>query len=95
MFQETGEERLAEAARFWFERALELRVEGEGIAGFRAWEVNPSGEAGWRSDAGLLEGAAGVGLALLGALSTVEPAWDRTLLVSLPPVAETSTRRET
>ena len=62
-----------------------MRAEGEGIAGFRAWEVNPSGGASWRTDPGFLEGAAGIGLALLGALSTVEPAWDRMLLVSLPP----------
>jgi lantibiotic modifying enzyme len=85
MFQTTGEERLAEAARFWFEQALGMRAEGEGIAGFRAWEVNPAGGSSWRSDPGFLEGAAGIGLALLGALSTVEPAWDRMLLVSLPP----------
>jgi lantibiotic modifying enzyme len=85
MFQTTGEERLAEAARFWFRQALGMRAEGEGIAGFRAWEVDPSSGASWRSDPGVLEGAAGVGLSLLGALSTVEPAWDRMLLVSLPP----------
>jgi lantibiotic modifying enzyme len=85
MFQTTGEERLAGAARFWFEQALGMRADREGIAGFRAWEVNPSGGSSWRTDPGFLEGAAGIGLALLGALSTVEPAWDRMLLVSLPP----------
>lgn len=86
MFQETGEERLGRAARFWFERTLQMRAPGEGIAGFRAWEVNPGGQPGWRADSGLLEGAAGIGLALLGAISRVEPAWDRMFLVSLPPV---------
>lgn len=85
MFQETGEERLAEAARFWFARTFDLRAEGEGVAGFRALEINPGGESFWRSDPAFLEGAAGVGLALLGAISSVEPAWDRILLASLPP----------
>jgi lantibiotic modifying enzyme len=85
MFQTTGEERLAGAARFWFQQALGMRVEGEEIAGFRAWEVDPQGKGLWRADPGFLEGAAGIGLALLGAVSTVEPAWDRMLLVSLPP----------
>jgi lantibiotic modifying enzyme len=84
MFQTTGEERLAEAARFWFGRALAMRTAGEGVAGFQAWQVHPDRESPWRSDPGFLEGAAGIGLALLGALSDVEPAWDRVLLVSLP-----------
>ncbi len=91
MFQETGEERLAEAARFWFERTFAFQAPGEPVAGFRAWEVGTEGQPGWRPDAGFLEGAAGVGLALLGAVSGIETAWDRVLLVSLPPVASLST----
>jgi lantibiotic modifying enzyme len=87
LFQATGEERLAEAARFWFERTFTFQAPGEPVAGFRAWEVGVQGQPGWRPDAGFLEGAAGVGLALLGAVSGVEPAWDRVLLVSLPPLS--------
>jgi len=86
MYQTTGEERLAQAARRWFERTLDFRVPGEPVAGFRAWELDPAGQPAWRPDGGFLEGAAGVGLALLGATSDVEPAWDRVLLASLPPV---------
>lgn len=37
---------------------------------------------------GFLTGAAGIGLALLGAVSPVEPSWDRLLLCSVPSVAE-------
>ena len=88
MYQTTGEERLAQAARYWFERTLDFQVPGEAVAGFRAWEVDPAGQPAWRPDGGFLEGAAGVGLALLGATSDVEPAWDRVLLASLPPVGE-------
>ncbi len=87
MYQATGEERLAAAARLWFERTFGFQVPGEPVAGFRAWEVGLEGSPGWRADAGFLEGAAGVGLALLGAVAGVEPAWDRVLLVSLPPVS--------
>lgn len=84
LYQSTGEERFAEAARFWLERALGFQVRGEGVAGFRAWEVNQvTNEPGWRTEAGFLEGATGVGLALLGAISDVEPAWDRVLLLSV------------
>lgn len=87
MYQATGEERLAEAARLWFERTFAFQAPGEPVAGFRAWEMGIEGSPGWRPDAGFLEGAAGVGLALLGAVSGVEPAWDRVLLVSLPPLS--------
>ena len=51
----------------------------------RSWEVDSAGHPAWRPDPGFLEGVAGVGLALLGAVSDVEPAWDRVLLTSLPP----------
>lgn len=42
-------------------------------------------EPGQVEGPGLLEGAAGVGLALLAAVSAVEPSWDRILLVDLEP----------
>ena len=83
MFQTTGDERLAEAARFWFQWTLSFRQPGEGIAGFRSWKMDPGGETSWQTDSGLLEGAPGIGLALLAAVSPVEPAWDRVFLVSL------------
>jgi hypothetical protein len=38
------------------------------------------------TDPGLLQGASGVALALLGAVSGVEPSWDRALLVALPSI---------
>jgi lantibiotic biosynthesis protein len=85
MYQMTGEERLAAAARRWFEKALDFRKPGQGVGGFQSWAAgSSSGNQAWRDDPGLLEGAAGVGLALLGAVSTVEPEWDRLFLASLP-----------
>ncbi|HKV10983.1 MAG TPA: lanthionine synthetase C family protein [Thermoanaerobaculia bacterium] len=84
MYQATGEEPLAEAARFWFDHALAIRQPGEGIAGFRVWTAGQDGGPPWRTDPGFLEGTTGIGLALLAAVSSVEPAWDRVLLVSLP-----------
>jgi lantibiotic modifying enzyme len=79
----TGEEALAGAARFWYERALRLRVPGLGFGGFRPWSTGPDGVLNWREDPGLLEGSAGVGLGLLSAISPVEPEWDRVFLLSL------------
>jgi lantibiotic modifying enzyme len=71
LFQATGEEPFADAARAGFGRVLETRRRDEGIGGF---QVNP----------GFLNGAAGIGLALLAAISAVEPAWDRLLPELIP-----------
>ncbi|HEX3530412.1 MAG TPA: lanthionine synthetase C family protein [Thermoanaerobaculia bacterium] len=84
LFHATGEPAFDDAARFWIERTFILRRPGEGIAGFPSWGLSPRGEPGWRSEPGFLHGAAGVGLALLAAVSPVEPAWDRVMLLSLP-----------
>lgn len=81
-WQASGEEVFRDAARFWIERTLEFRVPGEGIAGFRAWHALPGPDGQWVAEPGLLEGATGVALVLLAAVSTVEPEWDRVLLVS-------------
>ena len=87
MYHTTGEERFADAARFWFERTLTYRKPGQGVGGFRTWGVvGEANEMGWRDDPGFLEGTTGVGLALLGAISNVEPAWDRVLAISVRTV---------
>lgn len=92
-----GDERFADAARYWYRWALDFqeRVLGDGeiaktehVAGFPSWGLdysNLDAGLGWRRDAGFLTGTAGVGLALVAAVSDVEPAWDRILAMSLPP----------
>ena len=83
----TREEIFAEAARGWFDRVLKMREPGLGIAGYRSWQRGgDSGVARFTDDPSLLNGAAGIGLALLAATSSVEPGWDRLLLASLPTV---------
>lgn len=77
-FQATGEPAFADAARSWFAHALALR-RPHGVAGV----VADRGGA-LAPDASLLEGAIGVGLALLAALVPAEPTWDRLLLCDLP-----------
>lgn len=88
-----GDERFADAARTWYRWTLDfqrrmLAEEGvEHVAGFPAWAMDyndPEAGLAWRPDAGFLTGTAGVGLALVAALSAVEPAWDRVLAMSLP-----------
>ncbi len=84
--QITGEAPLAEAARSWFRRALEMRRSGVGVGGYLAYSSPPGGDPEWLEVRGLLEGAAGIALALLAAVSAVEPAWDRVLMTSTRPV---------
>lgn len=88
MFQATGETCLAEATRFWFERTLEMQRPGRGVGGYEAWEPDEKEQTTWAADPGLLTGAAGIALALAAAISPIEPAWDRMLLVSVPPLAQ-------
>jgi hypothetical protein len=88
LYQESGDPELGEAARRWLHRALAFRRPGRGIGGFRTWEAQADGSGSWYDDAGFLAGAAGTGLALLAAVSPVEPAWDRALLLSLRPEGE-------
>lgn len=84
LYQASGEPRLGEAARRWLAQALALRNPGHGIGGFRTWETDTEGRGAWHDDPGFLTGAAGTGLALLAAVSPVEPEWDRALLLSAP-----------
>jgi hypothetical protein len=85
MFQATREPSLGEAARLWFEQVLAMRRPGRGIGGY---EARKGGDGiRWVADPGLLTGATGIALALLAAATAVEPAWDRVLLVAIPPHA--------
>ncbi len=84
-FQATGDEPFADAARFWYRHGLDMLRPGEGVAGVLTYRPEPDGTPRYDPDPGLLTGAAGVGLALLAATTTVEPAWDRMMLTSLSP----------
>ena len=87
LFQATGEASLAAAARFWFERTLEMRHPDQDIAGFAAFMPDPEhpDSHSWIAAPGILEGAAGIGLALLAATTPIEPEWDRMLMLSGGP----------
>lgn len=77
--QASGDDLLADAARRWLLATLALRRPGAGVGGYAAWEAHAGG---WRDEAGFLTGAAGVGLALLAAIASEEPEWDRVLAIS-------------
>jgi lantibiotic biosynthesis protein len=83
LFHATGDEALREGARRWFRNTLELRRPGA-LAGFPA--LVPARAAGepetWHASPGILDGAAGVGLALMSALGGA-PDWDQPLLTDI------------
>jgi hypothetical protein len=81
LHQATGEERFGDAARDWIERVYAHRAEGEGVAGFRAWNPDPNAASKWLVEPGLLAGAAGVGAVLAAACTSLPPRWDGMFLL--------------
>nr|MBA2545028.1 hypothetical protein [Deltaproteobacteria bacterium] len=79
----TGERAFADAARHWLDRTFAMRRPGEAYAGFPS--MRAAGDNTFEADASMLTGAAGVGLALHAMISTIEPSWDRVLLVDIGP----------
>jgi lantibiotic modifying enzyme len=87
LYSSTGDRSQLEAAHRWLARGLAMRQPGIGLAGFQAWRGSlpgDSGQASWQASPSLLDGTCGIGLALLGFLSPVEPAWDELLMLNLP-----------
>lgn len=83
LFQATGEPLFRRAALDWYERGFAQRRPGEAIGGFVALEPRSFyGDFEPVPRRGFLVGSAGIGLGLLAAIDTVEPAWDRLLLLS-------------
>ena len=82
LHQATGGEKFGRAARFWLERTLSMRKPGKGVGGFLALSADEKGNRFWDDDPGFLTGASGIALALLAATTSIEPDWDRLLLIS-------------
>ena len=83
-FQATGEEIFSGAARYWLERTLQFREPGTGAAGYSVWTANDQLDIVFLGRLGIIEGIAGVGLTLLAATTSIEPAWDRIFQVDIP-----------
>jgi lantibiotic modifying enzyme len=83
-YQDTQIEDFKEAALYWYKVTLNFATHEDGIGGYKMFVPAPNDneEGTWENSAGLLEGSAGIGLALLAAISDEEPKWDRCLLLS-------------
>jgi lantibiotic biosynthesis protein len=85
-FQASGDTTFRDAARDWYTRTLTARgPANDGIGGFSQWRGD---EHGWQPASSLIDGAIGVGLSLISAISETEPSWDRMLLCDVPLVAK-------
>lgn len=90
MYLATGHAPFADAAHTYLLRLLRRRRPGLGMAGFRtfsrSWQRRymnkPDYPIGWLGVPGLLNGIAGIGLALIALLHGQDPTWDRALLLS-------------
>jgi hypothetical protein len=82
-YQATGEEVFRDAAVTWFVRLLAMRTD-RGVGGFVTTDF-VDGASVEKSYGGVLDGSAGVALALLAATSSIEPGWDRVFLASIAP----------
>lgn len=89
LHQWTGDASVAAASASWFDRCLAFREEGSGVAGFRAHR-SATADGYVADDFGFLEGAIGIALTLLAAISSIEPEWDIILALSGPRVPGTA-----
>ncbi|MCP5107269.1 MAG: lanthionine synthetase C family protein [bacterium] len=80
VYQQTGNGTFKESALYWFDQSLKMAVYEDGYAGYKAWHTEKYG--GWVSEPGFLEGVAGIGLALISAISDIDPNWDHSLYLS-------------
>lgn len=88
-FQATGEDSFRVATLKCLDQGLASYRKGRGCGGFNVWSSPLPSEAPrgpWIARSGLLEGTAGMGLALLAAISPTIPNWDRLLAVDIRPI---------
>lgn len=87
LYSATHEPALLEVAHRWLRDGLQMRAAGTGLAGFSAyWPLMPNEpeRALWQPSSTLVDGTCGIGLALIGMLAPVPPAWDEAFLLDIP-----------
>jgi lantibiotic biosynthesis protein len=79
MFWNTKNIEFKNAAEFWFNETIKMAKFDDGLAGYKAYLGI---DDGWQNAFGLLEGIAGIGIALDSWTTQKEPKWDECLLLS-------------
>lgn len=81
IFHDTGDTIFKDASLYWWRKTLEMAKYEDGHAGFKSRSAFDTEEV-FINNTGFLEGVAGTGLAMISAISGIEPKWDRALLLS-------------
>lgn len=81
MYQRFGTEAFKETAQYWYQQTLTMGDFEDGLAGFKYYG-GAHGSSSYVNNSGLLEGIAGIGLALIATISDHDPIWDRAFLIS-------------
>ena len=76
MFHYTGIKKFEDAARYWLNETLKMATYEDGYAGFKRYYN------GWINSADIIDGISGIGLAIIAAVSDIEPRWDRMMMLS-------------
>lgn len=79
-FKITGIEKFDVISNVWIEKTLKMTKFDDGLARYKAWKSEKY--SGWINDYGILEGIAGIGLALIASISDFDPKRDECLLLS-------------
>ncbi len=78
LYQITEDDLYKKSSLYWFKNTIEAPVLPNYPAGYMEYKGNNIYDKGY----GLLSGISGIGLAMISAISSVEPKWDRVLLLS-------------
>jgi lantibiotic biosynthesis protein len=86
LYQLSGDDVFADAARAYFQMTLEFRNPGQGYGGFQRWQLKEGSQTEFEfvTELAWLEGSSGILMALLAAVTDLEPAWDQFLMATLP-----------
>jgi lantibiotic modifying enzyme len=79
LYKKTGEDIFKKAAAFWINHGLESAIHENGFAGYKQWRGK---DEEWLPEINLLEGIAGIGLAIIDHLAEFETHWDECLMIS-------------
>lgn len=80
MWRNTGLPEFKDTADYWFQETLKMAKFEDGLAGYKVYRQPQYG--GYQNEYGLLEGIAGIGLALMTYYYDLDPTWDECLLLS-------------
>ncbi len=81
MYWNTKKAKFKETADYWFNETLKMAYHKNGLAGFKTYYPDKDGNK-WINESNVLEGTAGIGLALMSYFYEIEPDWDEFLLLS-------------